>query len=44
MPYVHDFNFPPQPVYDQIPEGPCYRCSKPRIYTVYAYRAWYLKY
>ncbi|UXC37364.1 hypothetical protein [Cupriavidus gilardii] len=44
MPYAHDFEFPQQPVYDRIPDGPCYRCSKPRIYTEYAYRVWYLKY
>lgn len=43
MPYEHDFEFPEQPIY-KIGKNPCYRCSKPRIYTEYAYRVWYLKY
>lgn len=43
MPYDHDFQFPEQPTYE-IGDSLCHKCSKPRIYTAYAYRVWYLKY
>ena len=42
MPYDHDFQFPEQPQYEIT--SLCHKCSKPRIYTVYAYRTWSLKY
>lgn len=38
-----DFSVPPPPSY-ALGDGPCYRCSKPRITTVYDFPHWYPRY
>lgn len=38
-----DYRFPPAPTYELL-DGPCYRCSKPRIYNERQYGHWYLRF